>query len=46
MAERQRRLAQKEQANENRDSLSEAVHMRLQYERRLQVHCLSRAAEF
>jgi hypothetical protein len=37
MAERQRRLAQKEQANENRDSLSEAVHMRLQYERRLQV---------
>ena len=37
MAERQRRLAQKEAAKENKDSLTEAVHMRLQYERRLQV---------
>jgi hypothetical protein len=37
MAERQRRLAQKEKANEIADSLSEAVHLRLQYERRLQV---------
>ena len=37
MAERQRRLAQREKANDVADSLSEAVHLRLQYERRLQV---------